>query len=631
MAEPDRRRRPPQVVTDEYGTPIVLPGEDATPEEMQVAQQQFVNAESEAQRQNLVNQQLSGPDERTASVDTPEAFPQVGPPMINTEGMGVAQVPVIDLPPVQIQGEAQPGGVTLDPIQVQGSVPAGQVQTRPAQAAPTAEQAAEEQDPGKVANQPNMDAYSHPSELYGTYYRQGQLGMQAGKEQEQYAQEVARLQAERTQQLDDFANQILDARERMVADTRRAIDEAQTRTRALYSQQFDPSRIYHSPDRAASVGVHLGVAVGAMLQSISNGLNPGQNAPNAALQIVESAIDRDIAQQREMFRRGEIGIDRDLAAMEAMRVAGMDEADAFTFARSAAVESVASQLESIASAHEGTQFAIEVRARAEQLRQQAIQSRIELEMRAAQVAAQRVRRSGGGSGVASHDTLPGGIDISEARTATDVIFVPSEDPDIQRRQRAYAADKNTQTRVTDAIMGLRSFEQLLNDLDQLVTRDEQGGFIILPENEALAQVYHSNLATALKTAKQMGAYDDGVKELVDEMVGSLDDLYSDPSALLVRLRANARIARREQQEWMQANGLSMRQRQPDRMPTAEELANNITNPDRETNVLETARAQGDALADQAFRQRQSAHIEQISEDAREVAEQNNGNALMLGF
>ena len=114
-----------------------------------------------------------------------------------------------------------------------------------------------------------------------------------------------------------------------------------TATEKLATWEINPQRAF--PDAFSKIAAVISVAMGAYAQGLSGG-----KIPNTALQIVNSAIDRDIDAQKMEYQKlkGLVDEKRNVYGM-AMRLLG-DERQADELARSAAYRSFNAQMTSLA-------------------------------------------------------------------------------------------------------------------------------------------------------------------------------------------------------------------------------------------------------------------------------------------
>jgi len=209
---------------------------------------------------------------------------------------------------------------------------------------------------------------------------QKQIALQAGRQAKEY---------------DDVEKQYKEERDRVEEQTQ--VDNARRKTRVaegalntavekLSTWEINPSRAF--PNAFSKIAAVLGVSMGAYSQGLSGG-----KLPNTALQIVNSAIDRDIEAQKADFQKlkGMVDEKRNIYGM-AMRMLG-DERQADELARSAAYRAFNAGVTSMSK-----QFGL-----TNQQNAQAIQA-LGLEERENFHSAQLTRMAGKGSGELSDKT-----------------------------------------------------------------------------------------------------------------------------------------------------------------------------------------------------------------------------------
>jgi hypothetical protein len=152
---------------------------------------------------------------------------------------------------------------------------------------------------------------------------QQEIGKQAGRQAKEYDEVEKQYKAERDRV--EEQTQVDNARRK----TRVAEGALNTAVEKLSTWEISPTRAF--PNAFSKIAAVLGVSMGAYAQGLSGG-----KLPNTALQIVNSAIDRDIEAQKAEFQKlkGMVDEKRNIYGM-AMRMLG-DERQADELARSAA-------------------------------------------------------------------------------------------------------------------------------------------------------------------------------------------------------------------------------------------------------------------------------------------------------
>lgn len=77
----------------------------------------------------------------------------------------------------------------------------------------------------------------------------------------------------------------------------RELDELGQRMDQFSSLRVDPGRVFASAGGATGMSAAVNVAAGMLASAITNGLAPGTDLPNTALQILETAVENDIRAQ----------------------------------------------------------------------------------------------------------------------------------------------------------------------------------------------------------------------------------------------------------------------------------------------------------------------------------------------
>jgi hypothetical protein len=475
---------------------------------------------------------------------------------------GASTSPAVTPPEAAIEAPATPEATTPAPT------------TRRAQrSAPAAPIPAPEPTPEEVKAQEGLPFdYGAPNQYEEVAQGESTRTTDLGKT----AFDVGVARAERlqtaAQELQENASAILEARAQAHAEMEEAQEAARARAEALFSQQFDPSRIYHSPDAAASAGVHLGVAVGHMIQQFTNMTFPGTNGQNPAMRIVENAIERDIAQQREMFTRGQAQLRQDSAFMEGMRALNNDQVASLEFARTAAQENVATQLESIAAMYEGTQVSVGLRNTADQLRRGVMDRRMQIQMQMAALAAQQARRGG------ARTEEPMGIAIDRSR------FAVSTDPAMADNVAEFTGLKHRErAEILDQLDSHDDMLRLLTTLDDLIARGEAGNFTV--DQDVLGRVSETmmEITARYSSTNHLGSMDEGLQTLLERGLGSPSDFFERASTMHARLRSQMRTQRSRMGAIQRRYGIDSvglgRQQEP---TTAELVENRVGHLDTDT-------------------------------------------------
>lgn len=111
---------------------------------------------------------------------------------------------------------------------------------------------------------------------------------------------------------------------------RNRLQEFDDRLRDMRSQSMDPNRLFS--DRALGVSMALGVAAGALQQTMLGILYPGAQTGNTALALVNDAVERDIRAQEFNLNRGVQLLDREKGILQMARELTNNDRDAREYA-----------------------------------------------------------------------------------------------------------------------------------------------------------------------------------------------------------------------------------------------------------------------------------------------------------
>lgn len=397
--------------------------------------------------------------------------------------------------------------VAAPPTQTTASAPRRTpVATHPEGAAPPAPPTQEEL---KVQNATNVEQYDDPSTMSDTMRAVGGNIAQSGDAERKAMNQMVDVRAAHEARLEENAAQIREVMERSIQDTEDAMEDMRARTEALFAERFDPRQIYSSPDSAANANLHIGYAVGAMLQTIQSIVSPGSNPVNVAARIIDNVIEADMARQREAFRRGEGEISQGYAAIRARQQLGVSEVEALQFARAAAEEDVASQLSRVAAQYRGTRAGEAAEQAANQYRLSAQGRRQQLDMAAMALAAQQARTAGRGRRRQDYAVLP-----------PSVTHVPVEEMNPRQRGQfeAFMGDASMRRDYAQMMGSAHEAITMTQDILHLVTT-ERGVGLTNGQLRGRLLTLKGLLTGEMKEMLQLGALDDGVQNLIDSITG----------------------------------------------------------------------------------------------------------------
>ncbi|NDD45698.1 MAG: hypothetical protein EBZ24_09885 [Synechococcaceae bacterium WB9_4xB_025] len=223
--------------------------------------------------------------------------------------------------------------------------------------------------------------------------------------EQQEADELAR----QAQQIRDMQNEEAQRRLQENQDFKNRLREHQDQLADLRSQTLDPNRLFS--DRGLGTSMALGVAAGALQQTMLGILYPGSQTANTALALVNSAIERDIAAQQFNLERGDALFGEAGSLLAQARELTGDDRAARDYAIGAAKEYAATQLEVMARRSASLQGREQMLRQALELRSQGEAAIADFERRSAldnaRLAAATRGRGGGRGGARAPRALTG--------------------------------------------------------------------------------------------------------------------------------------------------------------------------------------------------------------------------------
>lgn len=216
--------------------------------------------------------------------------------------------------------------------------------------------------------------------------RQGDLSAQAASGEADFAQERAAIGLQRDESDAGRRTTQAGVEQRALADITRAADE-------VTAKQYDPDRYFKQRGTGAVVLASLAVAMGELGRGLQR-----TGGPNTALQIVNDAVERDLAAQREEYARAKDKLSLKQNAYAQLRQRGLDDEAASAQARAGALSAVASRAEAFKAGMKTDQAKLDADVTTQKLRDQAdgmkAQARAQMAAQAsAQANAEAAQRS----------------------------------------------------------------------------------------------------------------------------------------------------------------------------------------------------------------------------------------------
>jgi hypothetical protein len=340
--------------------------------------------------------QLAAATRNTARVNfgigvEPPSAPQVTPPLAtpsaNTGPDAEAQL-LASQAPAPEPGTSEPGPMaSMAPLAV-SRAPAMSVAAPVAQepAAPQAPLPASAVPVGRTVNPTQSTGQRIDAQIdrmmapqFALAQRQGDVNEQAASGDADFAQDRAAIGLQRDEA--DAARRATQARreEQAYQSISRAADE-------VTAKQYDPDRYFKQRGPGAVVLASLAVAMGELGRGLQR-----TGGPNTALQVVNDAIERDLAAQREEYARAKDKLSLTSNAYAQLRQRGLDDEAAASQARAGALSAVASRAEAFRAGMKTDQAKLDADAAAQKLRDQAdgmkAQARAQMAAQAANAAA----------------------------------------------------------------------------------------------------------------------------------------------------------------------------------------------------------------------------------------------------
>lgn len=402
-----------------------------------------------------------------------------------------------------MSGSPDPRG-TVDATTVAGTPARGRRR-------PAAPASAPEEPPPKGA--PYVDPYD-PNTLYDyegpiseirrSFLEQGKIEQQAGLDSAAMVMAAAEeVKAQREAAYQQMRENLLSQEQQL--------RELDVQLASLREMEFDSDRLFRN---GHGVSLALGMAVGAMQQTLSNVLFPGANAPNTAMQLVQDAIDRDLREQSVNYQRGVTNLGMARTSYEMARQLGMDHVAAYEYASATAQDYVARQLNARRLTM-GAGVAAQQATRAEQeLRMRAMEGKERALMALAQLRAQQIGAGGrGGRGAGAAAAAGADVVPVAPRTRFRAGVIPKE----AQKQ----IGPNTWNNIISTTTGADEVLSLLDQLRPLILNNDAAWF---SRNRGTLEGLRGQLTGAIRGAYQLGALDNGVERLVNSIIANPTDL-----------------------------------------------------------------------------------------------------------
>lgn len=137
-------------------------------------------------------------------------------------------------------------------------------------------------------------------------------------------------------------------------EVRSRIQEFDTMLQNARTMRLDPNRIF-AGNGAARAGAAISMGVGAAIQTVQNIMFPGSSPQNVAMQIINRAVDQDIAAQVENYQRNVQDLDAQQSLIGILRQRLGDNEAATEAARITMRTQVLNQLQAIAASAQSEQ------------------------------------------------------------------------------------------------------------------------------------------------------------------------------------------------------------------------------------------------------------------------------------
>jgi hypothetical protein len=267
------------------------------------------------------------------------------------------------------------------------------------------------------------------------------------------------------------------------AESDRIMGQIDELRESISSFEVDPDRIWKEKGTGAKVVAAIGAALGAMGSALTGG-------PNAALSIIENAIDRDVQAQRDELGKRMRGMDDLRGSLAAARSMTNDAVEAELGARILGREAAMAKLEGIRAQGLGE----EADARAEQLAGELMSSTAMLQAQLAQHAQDRVTVS------SSSRRVPGQQITRGMMAAQEEERLGFQEHDPER----YVPEAGGNARTVDEAKELRSATAEAGSLRRLLNRaasiaEGKEGSKISPADRKRAEALGREIQLVLKS------------------------------------------------------------------------------------------------------------------------------------
>lgn len=273
--------------------------------------------------------------------------------------------------------------------------------------------------------------------------------------------------------------------------------------------EIDPKRYWKNKDTGDKILATIGMALGAFAEGFSRGAV--QNRP---LQMIQTAIQRDIDAQLENRNRAERDVTRQAGIVGLIGDKYTDDLQKRQAAMVLANEAVAKQIDGIAAGMQSEQAQAKAAMLSAQLRQVNAQ---QAQAFAAQIAGSETTQTqsvsgGGGGGGSAADKLSAAV-YGPGATYDAETYIPGS-MQVMGEHRA-ALNKSDQVEINKLIA---TNQAMLRKMDQIEALAADGAKLSPQKKTQVTQLYNS-LLLDIKTAEGLGALDAGATEVGKEILG----------------------------------------------------------------------------------------------------------------
>lgn len=287
----------------------------------------------------------------------------------------------------------------------------------------------------------------------------------------------------------------------------RALAQYESQLENLLSTPMSSDRLFSGASGAAQFAAILGPAVGSLIQFNNNINFPGSNTPNTAARMINDAIERDVQTQRMNFQRNQEGLRGQQTIYNIARQLGLDEQQAMDITRLRLKDEVGRRLFTMAGVHAGQQQQMRLQQMARNYRDQILR---EKQGQIASLVAQQQAAMGSGQAAPTEEQPILGffVDPSATGTSRDWGKMPAADKRLVRSTLNQGRESMVAMRTI--LRYLRSGATLNN------TPGAEAG--ITPIGKTVQQLI-TEVILATKQEYALGAWDDGARQILSQLVG----------------------------------------------------------------------------------------------------------------